>query len=55
MNECCGIDIYAIKKGNQVGIFCKSCNGFLRWANKKERKLIRSGEIELLEEKNDNQ
>jgi len=49
MNDCCGNGIYAIKKGNQVGIYCNTCDEWLRWANKKERKMIGNGEIELKE------
>lgn len=50
-SECCGNEVYAIKNGNQVGIYCGGCDEWLRWANKKERKMIGMGEIELREEK----
>lgn len=45
--DCCEKGVYAIKKGNQVGIYCAECNEWLRWANKKERKMIGNGEIKL--------
>lgn len=49
-SECCENEVYAIKNGNQVGIYCGACDEWLRWANKKERKMIGLGEIELREE-----
>ena len=45
--ECKHENIYAVKKGNQVDIYCKDCDVKLRPANKKERKMIGNGEIEL--------
>ena len=50
-SECCSADVISMKKGNQVGLYCSKCGVWIKWANKKERKLIGLGEIELREEK----
>ena len=48
-SECCNADVFAIKKGNQVGIYCSSCGKWIKWANKNERRLIGAGMIPLKE------
>ena len=50
-SECCDVKVIAMKKGNQVGLYCSKCGKWIKWANKNERRLIGMGEIELREEK----
>lgn len=37
--KCSGDDFWFMKKGEQLGIYCKNCGRWLKWADKDERHL----------------
>ena len=42
----CGHDsFFFLSKGNAVGIYCKKCGKWLKWADKNERNLQALGEV----------
>lgn len=47
-NPCCkGKSLFAMKKGDHIGLYCSSCGKWIKWANKNERNLISAGIIVL--------
>lgn len=48
----CGSDVMFIKvKGNNVGLYCRSCGAWQKWLNKNEKKLFENNQNREIEDR----